>query len=55
MCRINFWRKKERRRRRIIKQHYKKIGIGWTNFSAVAMETKKGALKKLFDSFHQSS
>jgi hypothetical protein len=24
----------------------KKIGIGWTNFAAVAMETKKGDLKK---------
>jgi hypothetical protein len=23
-----------------------KIGIGWTNFAAVAMETKKGELKK---------
>jgi hypothetical protein len=22
----------------------KKIGIGWTNFAAVAMETKKGGL-----------
>jgi hypothetical protein len=29
----------------------KKIGIGWTNFSAVAMETKMGGLKKNFDSF----
>jgi hypothetical protein len=25
----------------------KKIGIGWTNFAAVAMETKKGDLKKI--------
>jgi hypothetical protein len=24
----------------------KKIGISWTNFAAVAMETKKGGLKK---------
>jgi hypothetical protein len=29
----------------------KKIGIGWTNFSAVAMETKMGGLKKNLDSF----
>ena len=33
----------------------KKIGIGWTNFSAVAMETKKGGFKKFLDSFHQTS
>jgi hypothetical protein len=33
----------------------KKIGIGWTNFAAVAMETKKGDLKKKLDSFHQTS
>jgi hypothetical protein len=33
----------------------KKIGIGWTNFAAVAMETKKGGFKKLLDSFHQTS
>jgi hypothetical protein len=26
----------------------KKIGIGWTNFAAVAMETKKGGLKKIW-------
>jgi hypothetical protein len=24
----------------------KKIGIGWTNFAAVAMETKKRGIKK---------
>jgi hypothetical protein len=24
----------------------KKIGIGWTNFAAVAMKTKKGGFKK---------
>jgi hypothetical protein len=33
----------------------KKIGIGWANFAAVAMETKKGGLKKNLDSFHQTS
>jgi hypothetical protein len=33
----------------------KKIGIGWTNFAAVAMETKKGGIKKKLDSFHQTS
>jgi hypothetical protein len=33
----------------------KKIGIGWTNFAAVAMETKKGGFKKCLDSFHQTS
>jgi hypothetical protein len=33
----------------------KKIGIGWTNFAAVAMETKKGGLKIILDSFHQTS
>jgi hypothetical protein len=33
----------------------KKIGIGWTNFPAVAMETKKGEFKKNLDSFHQTS
>jgi hypothetical protein len=32
----------------------KKIGIGWTNFSAVAME-EKGGLKKCLVSFHQTS
>jgi hypothetical protein len=26
-----------------------------TNFAAVAMETKKGVLKKIWDSFHQTS
>jgi hypothetical protein len=33
----------------------KKIGIGWTKFAAVAMETKKGGFKKYLDSFHQTS
>ena len=33
----------------------KKIGIGWTNFAAVAMETKKGGFKKCLDSFHKTS
>ena len=33
----------------------KKIRIGWTNFSAVAMETKKGGCKIILDSFHQTS
>jgi hypothetical protein len=33
----------------------KKIGIGWTNFVAVAMGTKKGGFKKKLDSFHQTS
>jgi hypothetical protein len=32
-----------------------KIGIDWTNFVAVAIETKKGGIKKKFDSFHQTS
>ena len=32
-----------------------KIGIGWTNFAAVAMETKKGGFKKILDPFHQTS
>jgi hypothetical protein len=32
----------------------KKIGIGWTNFAAVAMETKKGGFKQFLDSFHQT-
>jgi hypothetical protein len=31
----------------------KQIGIGWTNFAAVAMETKKGGFEKKLDSFHQ--
>jgi hypothetical protein len=31
------------------------IGIGLTNFGAVAMETKKGGLKRKLDSFHQAS
>jgi hypothetical protein len=30
------------------------MGIGWTNFAADAMETKKGGFKKIFDSFHQT-
>jgi hypothetical protein len=29
----------------------KKIGIGWTNFAAVAMETKNGGFKNLWISF----
>jgi hypothetical protein len=33
----------------------KKIGIGWTYFAAVAMETKKGDFKRKLDSFHQTS
>jgi hypothetical protein len=33
----------------------KQIGIGWRNFAAVAMETKKGGFKKKLDSFHQTS
>ena len=33
----------------------KQIGIGWTNFAAVVMETKKGGFKKNLDSFHQTS
>jgi hypothetical protein len=33
----------------------KKIGIGWTNFAAVTMETKKGGFKIILDSFHQTS
>jgi hypothetical protein len=33
----------------------KKIGIGWTNFAAVAMETNKGGFQKIWDSFHQTS
>jgi hypothetical protein len=32
----------------------KKIVIGWTNFAAVAIETKKGGLKKFWDSFHET-
>jgi hypothetical protein len=32
----------------------RKIGIGWTNFAAVAMETKKGGFKQFLDSFHQT-
>jgi hypothetical protein len=33
----------------------KKIGIGWTNFAAVAMETKKGGFNFFFDFFDQTS
>jgi hypothetical protein len=33
----------------------RKIGIGWTNFAAVAMETNKRGFKKYLDSFHQTS
>jgi hypothetical protein len=33
----------------------KKIGIGWTNFAAVAMETKKRGYKKKLDTLHQTS
>jgi hypothetical protein len=33
----------------------KKIGIGWTDFTAVAMETKKRGFKKNLDSFYQTS
>jgi hypothetical protein len=33
----------------------KKIGIGWTNFAAVAMETKKGGFKHFWDFFHLTS
>jgi hypothetical protein len=29
--------------------------IRWTNFAAVAMETKKGGFKIILDSFHQTS
>jgi hypothetical protein len=36
-------------------RYAKKIGIGWTNFAAVAMETKKGGFKIFLDSFHQTS
>jgi hypothetical protein len=32
----------------------KKIGIDWTNFAVVAMETKKGGFKIFLDSFHQT-
>jgi hypothetical protein len=32
----------------------KQIGIGWTNFAAIVMETKKGGLI-FFYSFHQTS
>jgi hypothetical protein len=33
----------------------KKIGIGWTNFAAVVMETKNGRFKRKLDSVHQTS
>jgi hypothetical protein len=33
----------------------KKIGIDWTNFAAVAIETKKRGFKKKLDSLHQTS
>jgi hypothetical protein len=33
----------------------KKIGIGWTNFAAVAMETKKGGFNFFFNFFDQTS
>jgi hypothetical protein len=33
----------------------KKIGIGRTNFAAVAMEIKNGGFFKNFDFFHQTS
>ena len=33
----------------------KKIGISWTNFATVAMETKKGGFKQILDSYHQAS
>ena len=32
-----------------------KMGIVWTSFAAVAMETKKGGFKIILDSFHQTS
>ena len=32
-----------------------KIGIDWTNFITVAMETKEGGFKIFLDSFHQTS
>jgi hypothetical protein len=31
------------------------IGIGWTNFAAVAIETKKKGFKTNLDSFHLTS
>jgi hypothetical protein len=57
MCWINFWRKKERKKKnnKWNEISQKKIVIGWTNFAAVAMETKKGGFKKFVDSFHQTS
>jgi hypothetical protein len=33
----------------------KKIGMGWANFTPVAMEPKKVGFKKRLDSFHQTS
>jgi hypothetical protein len=38
-----------------VEQDKLKIGIGWINFAAVAMETKKGGIEKFLDSFHQTS
>jgi hypothetical protein len=35
-------------------RYAKKVGIGWTNFAAVAMVTKRG-IHFFFDSFHQTS
>jgi hypothetical protein len=32
----------------------KKIGVGWTNFAAVAMEAKKGGFNQFLDSFHET-
>jgi hypothetical protein len=31
-------------------RYAQKIGIGWTNLAAVAMEIKKGGFKKMLDS-----
>jgi hypothetical protein len=39
----------------ILKKSTQIIGIGWTNFAAVAMETKKGRFKINLNSFHQTS
>jgi len=33
----------------------KKIGIGTTNFAAVAMKIENGVFLKMFDFFHQTS
>jgi hypothetical protein len=40
---------------KLLGEEAKKIGIGWTNFAVVTMETKRGGLKKKLDSFHQTS